>query len=471
MALSFPRTRESILETVNIDSRVRGNDEPRFEGFPPFIETLNEYAAGFVSPCLAFHDIESILNPVNLCPVNRHHIKPTGRIVPRMQQIVLRGALQAFALGQRNAVGRAAVIAAAAIAHFNKHQAVATAHHQINLTAFATIVARQALQTPTQQIFERQPFAALPGLLGGGAVFEFLDKSGQHACMHSDNHFPAGTLYVVATPIGNLDDITLRALACLKIVDRVAAEDTRHSRGLLQHYGIDKPLLAVHEHNEREAATGLIARLQAGERIALITDAGTPAISDPGARVVDAVRTAGLPVIPLPGACAAIAALSASGLLGNSFHFEGFLPGKTSARQQRLDQLALLPSPVVLYEAPHRIVDTLSELAQAFGDSRQILIARELTKRFEQTVRLPLAQACQWIAESPDHQRGEFVLVLAAAEEATQDALSAEAARLMDLLLPELPPKRAAAIAAAATGANKKVLYDYGLQSKANPES
>ncbi|TAK91587.1 MAG: 16S rRNA (cytidine(1402)-2'-O)-methyltransferase [Burkholderiaceae bacterium] len=291
--------------------------------------------------------------------------------------------------------------------------------------------------------------------------------------MHSNNltdsQFPPGTLYVVATPIGNLDDITLRALACLKIVDCIAAEDTRHSRSLLQHYGIATPLLAVHEHNEREAATGLIARLQAGERIALITDAGTPAISDPGARLVDAVRSAGLPVIPLPGACAAIAALSVSGLLGSSFHFEGFLPGKTGARQERLEQLALLPSQVVLYEAPHRIVDTLHELAQAFGDSRQILIARELTKRFEQTVRLPLAQACAWIEASPDHQRGEFVLVLAAAEALMPDALSAEAARLMDLLLPELPPKRAAAIAAAATGSNKKALYDYGLQAKAKP--
>lgn len=284
----------------------------------------------------------------------------------------------------------------------------------------------------------------------------------------SNSHFPAGTLYVVATPIGNRDDITLRALACLKLVDRIAAEDTRHSRGLLQHYGIDKPLLAVHEHNEREAAAGLIAKLQQGERIALVTDAGTPAISDPGARVVDAVRHAGLPIVPLPGACAAVAALSVAGFTNGTFHFEGFLPHKSLQRQQRLQQLASFDSQVVLYEAPHRIHDTLVELQQAFGDTREILIARELTKRFEQTVRLSLEQAVTWITENTDHQRGEFVLVLAGLEKvvAENSALNAAAKHVMDLLLPELPPKRAAAIAAEISGAHKKALYDYGLERK-----
>lgn len=281
-------------------------------------------------------------------------------------------------------------------------------------------------------------------------------------------YFPTGTLYVVATPIGNRDDITLRALDCLRQMDRVAAEDTRHSRSLLQHYGIDKPLLAVHEHNEREAAADLITKLQQGERIALVTDAGTPAISDPGARVVDAVRNAGCAVIPLPGACAAITALSVTGFLNGTFHFEGFLPHKTLQRQQRLQFLAQFESPVVVYEAPHRIQDTLTELQQIFGDTRVVLIARELTKRFEQTVRLPLAEAVTWITEHTDHQRGEFVLVLAGREAAAQETitLSLETKRIMDLLLPELPPKRAAAIAAEITGAHKKMLYDYGLERK-----
>lgn len=285
----------------------------------------------------------------------------------------------------------------------------------------------------------------------------------------SNSDFPAGTLYIVATPIGNRDDITLRALACLKIVDRIAAEDTRHSRNLLQYFGIDKPLITVHEHNQREAAENLVKYLQHGERIALITDAGTPAISDPGARVVDTLRNKGIPVIPIPGACAAITALSASGLPTTSFHFEGFLPSKTVARIERLKQLITFTCNVVIYEAPHRIIATLTELTQIVEPERELFIARELTKRFEQTIRLPIYQAVAWIQENPDHQKGEFVMVLAAASIADQ-TLSSAAKSLMTLLLSELPIKRAATITAQATGANRKELYNYGLQHKSRKE-
>lgn len=277
-------------------------------------------------------------------------------------------------------------------------------------------------------------------------------------------HYPTGALYVVATPIGNAADISLRALHVLSLADAIAAEDTRNSAPLLARYGIDKPLMAVHEHNERAAADAVVARLQRGERIAYISDAGTPGISDPGAVLVAAARQAGLPVVPLPGASAAIAAVSVAGPWVSGFAFIGFLPSKAMQRATALRALAGQSQALVFYEAPHRIVDTVAALADALGGTRRVLIARELTKRFESLHECPLADAAAWLGADPQRQRGEFVLVVEGARAPSHDdALSPEAERVLALLLAELPTKSAARLAAAITGAPKNALYARAL--------
>ena len=269
------------------------------------------------------------------------------------------------------------------------------------------------------------------------------------------------SLYVVATPLGNLHDISFRALALLKTVGTVAAEDTRHSQRLLDAFGIRTKLLALHEHNEQSAAGQLIKLLEAGEHVALITDAGTPAVSDPGARAVARVQEAGFPVVPVPGACAAIAALSASGLADGAFHFHGFLPTRSAARRAQLEAMQGIPGTLVFYEAPHRIAESLADLAQVFTEGRQIVVARELTKMFEQIARMPLAEAPTWLAADPNRSRGEFVLLVSAAP--PTEGVSAEAERVLKLLLNELPIKKAARMAAEITGAPKNALYELGL--------
>ncbi len=274
--------------------------------------------------------------------------------------------------------------------------------------------------------------------------------------------FPAGALYVVATPIGNLADISVRALKVLSLVDAVACEDTRNTGQLLTRYGLSRPLFAAHQHNEREAAQKIVERLQNGERIALVSDAGTPAVSDPGARIVDAVRSAGLPVIPLAGASAAIAALSASGLLSEQFHFVGFLPAKGNQRDTTLAALADSTATLVFYEAPHRIVDTVAALLRAFGAERRVVIARELSKLFEQIHRCPLADAPAWLADDMHRQRGEFVLLVEGAPAAADDM--DEAKRLLAILLEACPVSQAAALAAKITGIKKNALYTLALQ-------
>ena len=276
--------------------------------------------------------------------------------------------------------------------------------------------------------------------------------------------YPVSALYVLATPIGNVCDISLRGLHLLSIADAIACEDTRNTSHLLSRYGLNRPLLAAHEHNEREAADKIITRLQQGERIALVSDAGTPAVSDPGARIVDAVRNAGLQVIPLPGASASITALSASGLINDRFYFVGFLPSKARQRENELNALLSQTATLVFYEAPHRIVDTIDALLQVFGPARQIVLARELTKLFETIHRCPLAAAPAWLAEDANHQRGEFVIVLEGAPPAEDD--SAEADRILQILLAELPLKQAAALAAQITGQKKNALYERALQLK-----
>jgi 16S rRNA (cytidine1402-2'-O)-methyltransferase len=279
--------------------------------------------------------------------------------------------------------------------------------------------------------------------------------------------YPIATLYVVATPIGNVTDISLRALHVLSLVDAVACEDTRNTAQLMTRFGLHKPLIAAHQHNEREVAETLVARLQAGERIALVSDAGTPAVSDPGARIVDAVRAAGLRVVPLPGASAAVTAISASGLLNDQFHFIGFLPSKARQRETMLQQLRNVTATMVFYEAPHRIVECAAALAAAFEPTRQVVFARELTKLFEEIHRCPLSEAVAWLGADAHREKGEYVVLVEGVAEA-EDAQDAEAERILALLVAELPVKQAAALTAQITGRKKNALYERALQMKAD---
>lgn len=274
-----------------------------------------------------------------------------------------------------------------------------------------------------------------------------------------------GTLYVVATPIGNLEDIGARALRILREVSLIAAEDTRHSLRLLQHFGIQTPLAACHEHNEREHGGRFLERLLAGDDVALISDAGTPLISDPGYHLVRRVRQAGLKVVPVPGACALIAALSAAGLPSDRFAFEGFLPARSAARVARLGDVALDPRTLIFYEAPHRLLESLQDMVGVFGGEREAVLARELSKTFETFKSAPLEQLQQWVAADGNQQRGECV-VLVAGWQAPQgdDALTPETLRVLDLLLAELPLKKAAALAAQITGVRKNLLYQAALE-------
>lgn len=277
--------------------------------------------------------------------------------------------------------------------------------------------------------------------------------------------YPIATLYIVATPIGNVTDISLRALHLLSLADAVACEDTRNTAHLLTRFGLNKPLIAAHQHNEREVAQTLIARLHAGERIALVSDAGTPAVSDPGARIVDAVRAAGLRVLPLPGPSAAITAISASGLLNDQFYFVGFLPAKAKQRENMLHSLRGVTATMVFYEAPHRILDCATALAAAFEPTRQVVFARELTKMFEEIHRCPLSEAESWIRADAHREKGEFVVLLEGATEA-QDAEDVEAERILNILLAECSVKQAANLTAQITGRKKNALYERALQLK-----
>ncbi len=271
---------------------------------------------------------------------------------------------------------------------------------------------------------------------------------------------------MVATPIGNLQDITLRALEVLKHVDVIAAEDTRHTSGLLAHFAIQKKLLPVHEHNERKAAEQLLQRLQAGESVALVSDAGTPGISDPGAVVVAAVRAAGIKVVPVPGPAAVIAAMSVAGIAASGFYFHGFLPASGGQRRSTLQALASLESTLVFYEAPHRVVDSVTDMAAILGHDRKLTIARELTKTFETIHQLTLGEAVAWLEADSNQQRGEFVLLVEAAPPVEEQAVSAEAERVLRLLLEALPLKQAVKLAADITDAKKNALYELALTLK-----
>ena len=270
-------------------------------------------------------------------------------------------------------------------------------------------------------------------------------------------------LYVVATPIGNLGDITLRAIETLKSADVVAAEDTRNTRALLTHLGISARLVALHEHNERKGASQVVGWIREGKSVALVSDAGTPGVSDPGAFVVAAVREAGLRVVPVPGASALTAALSASGMSYEGCVFAGFLPAKGAARREKLAALAAGPWAIVLFEAPHRVAQTLADLHESLGD-RDVVVAREITKRFETIARVPLATAAAWVAENPDRTRGEFVLVV---EGKTPIATANDPLPVLEALLAELPLKSAVALAVKITGGKRNELYSAALEIRA----
>jgi 16S rRNA (cytidine1402-2'-O)-methyltransferase len=281
----------------------------------------------------------------------------------------------------------------------------------------------------------------------------------------------ASTLYVVATPIGNLRDVTLRALDVLRSADVVAAEDTRHTRLLLDHHGIDAKLVAVHEHNERSAARQVVDWLRAGKSVALVTDAGTPGVSDPGAALVREVRAAGLGIVPIPGPSAVVTALSAAGIESTAFAFHGFLPSKREARRQELERCAASETPVVFYEAPHRVQETLADMLDVLGPARRITLARELTKLFETIHECTLGDAAAWMAADANRVRGEFVLIVHGAPPAQDDARAREGSRVLGLLMDEMPASGAARLAARITGARRSDLYEEALRLKGAAET
>jgi len=286
--------------------------------------------------------------------------------------------------------------------------------------------------------------------------------------MHPADMIAPATLYVVATPIGNLRDITLRALDVLAAVDVIAAEDTRTTRRLLTHFSISKRMIAVHQHNEMGAAQRVTDLLRGGQAVGFVTDAGTPGISDPGGMLVKLVREQGCNVVPVPGANAAICALSAAGIPASRFLFYGFLPSSPGPRRRELEELRSSPYTLAFYEAPHRILESVSDLADVFGAHRHLAIARELTKLFENIHICPLGDAVAWLEADPNHQKGEFVLILAASEAGREDQLSDQTQRMLKLLLEDLPLKQAVKLAADITGQSKNKIYSLALTLKSD---
>jgi len=376
---------------------------------------------------------------------------------------------------------------------FDENQgAVAVCHDQIDLAAAASgraVIRLQQAQALRSQIITGQPLGGGASLMGRARLPAGLRSSHGSAralaisgTTHvnpsltsalpaardaaGQQHYPVGALYVVATPIGNLADISLRALHVLQIVDAVACEDTRHTASMLSAYGIERPLVALHEHNEAEAAQAMVRRMLDGQRIAYVSDAGTPAVSDPGARLVAAARAAGLRVLPLPGASSVTALLSVAGIaLRGDFIFVGFLPSKSAERQQAVQGLAAEPRTQVLLEAPHRIL-ALAEALAVLG-ARPVTVGRELTKQFEDIDTVPAEALVAWLQATPQRQRGEFVLALhPALPEAEDSEADSPGRRALALLMAELPLKTAVKLAAEITGEARNPLYEHGLALK-----
>ncbi|HTM64023.1 MAG TPA: 16S rRNA (cytidine(1402)-2'-O)-methyltransferase [Gammaproteobacteria bacterium] len=278
-------------------------------------------------------------------------------------------------------------------------------------------------------------------------------------------------LYIVATPIGNLGDMTPRAVDVLQRVDKIAAEDTRHSAPLLKHFSINKPVISLHDFNERERMEQVMEALRNGESIALISDAGTPLISDPGFHLVREAKAQGIPVSPVPGACALIAALSAAGLPTDKFIFEGFLPAKNEARKNYLHTLLREPRTIMFYEAPHRLQETLQSLLEVFGGNRKAVVARELTKMFESIIADDLQKLMDYYSQHEDECRGEIVILLAGAEAADNASVSVHPQDVLNILLQELPLKQAVSLASKITGARRNELYDAALAKKSGEDN
>lgn len=279
---------------------------------------------------------------------------------------------------------------------------------------------------------------------------------------HQQSVISASTLYVVATPIGNLGDITYRALEVLKSVDLIAAEDTRHTGLLLQHFAISARLFALHDHNEQQKADQLLVKLQEGQSIALVCDAGTPLINDPGYHLVRRCREVGVRVVPLPGPCAAITALCAAGVASDRFCYEGFLPAKTKGRKDTLQALATETRTLIFYESTHRLLDSLQDMVTVWGPQRYVVLARELTKTWESIYGAPVGELLAWVQEDEVRHRGEMVLIVEG-HKVQEESLPPEALRTLALLQQELPLKKAAALAAEIHGVKKNALYKYGL--------
>jgi 16S rRNA (cytidine1402-2'-O)-methyltransferase len=387
-------------------------------------------------------------------------------------QVVASRKDDAALLRPQHARRRAAKGAARALAHFHEHQrAVAFAHDEVDFPAPAPgrpIIARDQLEAVFQQVRECARLGGIAGRFRGATLLSAHFSSALAAAREAAEaqHYPQGALYVVATPIGNLADITLRALHVLQIADAVACEDTRHTQALLRAYGIDKPpgaWLSVHQHNEAEGAQAVAARLARGQRVAYASDAGTPGVSDPGARLVAAVREAGHAVVPLPGASSVTALLSVGGAGADqpAFVFQGFLPAKAMERQAAVEALAREPRPVLMLEAPHRI-EALAAALAALGE-RRVTVGRELTKQHEEVAALACADLGAWLQGTPGRTRGEFALLLHAAPPAPD---AGEGERVLRLLLEELPVKGAVRLAAEITGASRNALYDTALRVK-----
>lgn len=295
---------------------------------------------------------------------------------------------------------------------------------------------------------------------------DLTDSHNENSQQIKQFQIAAGTLYVVATPIGNIHDISYRAIETLKQVSLICAEDTRHSQRLMSHYGITTPMMSLHEHNEEARIEQIAAKLGTGESIALISDAGTPLISDPGFKLVRGLRQHSAKISPVPGASALISALSVAGLATDSFSFWGFLPSKSKARCERYQALADNKETLVFYESSHRIVDSLKDLSDVMGD-RHIVIAREITKNFETFLSGTASIVLQQVINDPNQQKGEFVLMVEGVTKAVADeSISSEAKHIMSHLVSELPPNKAAKLAAQITGAKKKDLYQWALQQK-----
>lgn len=285
--------------------------------------------------------------------------------------------------------------------------------------------------------------------------------------MTDQNNLPAegATLYIVPTPIGNLGDITQRAIEILSSVDMIAAEDTRHTGKLLSHFNIQTKTFALHDHNEQQKAQVLVDKLLSGQNIALVSDAGTPLISDPGYHLVTQCRQAGVKVVPLPGACAVITALSASGLPSDRFSFEGFLPPKSKGRKDKFLEIAKVERTCIFYESPHRIVDSLHDMLEILGPDREVVLARELTKTFETIQGMPLAELVEWVQSDDNQQKGEMVLLIHGYRDSAEASLPEEALRSLAILTKELPLKKAAALAAEIYNLKKNALYKWGLEN------